>query len=117
MASGITPIQNVLISPFANKGPEDTPGLLAKFFAALIGLLLVAGTIWAFFQLLLGAFGWISSGGDKGKLETAQQRILHAIIGLMIVFASWAIFLILLQFLGISPLGGGEINLKLPTLF
>ncbi|OGG03899.1 hypothetical protein A2W14_05510 [Candidatus Gottesmanbacteria bacterium RBG_16_37_8] len=111
-----TPITNPVIPRLIGKKPGDAPALIAQFFSSLIGLLLVIGTIWAFMQLLLGAFNWISSGGDKGKIEAAQQKILHAIIGLVLVFASWSIFLVLLKFLGIvGP--GGQLQLILPKLF
>src|SRR3989344_2853109 len=56
------------------KDPEKAPQILGKFVSGFIGLLLVAATIWAFVNLLLGAFNWISSGGDKGKLETAEKK-------------------------------------------
>src|SRR3989344_4049518 len=108
-------IVNPVISGFQGKKPGDAPALLAKFFSGIVGLLLVISTIWAFMQLLLGAFNWISSGGDKGKIEAAQQKILHAVIGLILVFSAWAIFLILLRFLGIS--GPGGLTLTLPKLF
>ena len=75
----------------------------------------MAATIWAFIQLLLGGFNWITSSGDKGKLETSQQKILQAIIGLGIVFAAWAIYIVLLKFLGVTD-GSGGLNLKLPKL-
>ena len=96
--------------------PTKAPQIFGKFVSGFIGLLLIGATIWAFVNLLLGAFNWISSGGDKGKLETAQQKILHAVMGLVIVFASWAIFIVLLQFLGMSDGFGGAIKLILPTL-
>lgn len=107
------PIQNKVVSGLLNRDPAQGGSILGKFFSSLVGLLLVLAAIWAFANLLLGAFSWISSGGDKGKVEAAQQRITQAIIGLFLVFASWAIFVVLLRFLGISGVEG----LKLPTLF
>src|SRR3989338_781018 len=98
------------------KDPEKAPQILGKFVSGFISLLLMAATILAFVNLLLGAFNWISSGGDKGKLETAQQKILHAVMGLVLVFASWAIFIVLLQFLGMSDGLGGALKFILPTL-
>ena len=109
-------IQNPVVSGLIGKSQAQAPGILAKFFSGLVGLLLVMGTIWAFLQLLLGAFNWISSGGDKARLEAAQQKIIQAIIGLFLVFAAWAIFLVLLRFLGVTG-PGGQLNLKLPKLF
>ena len=109
-------ISNPAISGLVGKTQTQAPAILGKFFSGLIALLLVLGAIWAFVQLLLGAIQWISSGGDKARLEAAQQKIMQAIIGLFIVFAAWAIFLVLLRFLGVTG-AGGQLNLKLPTLF
>ena len=95
----------------------NAPSMFGKIVAGVIGVLLFAATLWAFFQLLLGGFSWISSSGDKGKLEAAQQRIMQAVIGLLIVFLAWGIFLIILRFFGITQGAGGEIQFELPTLF
>jgi len=109
-------IDNPVITNLVGKTEADAPGILGKLFSGIIAFLLVIGTIWAFFQLLLGGINWISSSGDKGKLEAAQQKIIQAIIGLGIIFASWAVFIAVLSFLGVTG-PGGEFKLKLPTLF
>ena len=69
---------------------------------ALIGAILFIAALAAFFFLLLGGFQWITSGGDKAGVEGAQKKIQAAVIGLIIVFAAWALMLILGQFLGIE---------------
>lgn len=115
LLADITPIGNPVISGFAGKRQEDTPGIFGTFIGGLIGLFLIAASIWAFFQLLQAGLAWISSGGDKAALESAQKRFTNAVIGLFIVFASWAIFLVLMNFLGITT--GEGLNFVLPTLF
>lgn len=111
----ILAITNPVITGMTGKKPEQAPELFAKLVAGLVGMLLTAATLWTFVQLLIGGLNWISSGGDKGKLETARNRITNALIGLFICFAAWSIFLIVLNFFGISE--GGEFQLKLPSLF
>ena len=108
-------IVNPAVPQFDN--PENAPGMFGTMIAGVVGILLVGATLWAFFQLLIGGFNWISSSGDKGKLEAAQQRILQAIIGLTIVVAAWTIFLVILRFFGMSSGSGGSIELIFPTLF
>lgn len=111
----IPPIKNIAVPTLGNVPPEQAFGMM---ISGIVGFLLVLATIWAFVQILLAGINWISSGGDKGKLEAAQQRITQGIIGLFIVFAAWGIFLILLRFFGIiqaSPTG--EIQLKIPQIF
>lgn len=112
----ITPIQVNVIGGLAGKSPDDIPALFAKLFSAIIGLLLVGATIFAFVQLLLGGMEWISSGGDKHALENAQSRLTNALLGLFLVFASWALYLLILRFLGVTGTGA-TFEFKLPTLF
>lgn len=111
----VSPIVNKALPKFFGKSPEV---LLGTFISGIVGVLLVIAAIYAFFQLLIGGLNWISSSGDKGKLEAAQNRITQAIVGLFVVFAAWAVFLFLLKFLGVLPnLPGGAIRLNLPTIF
>lgn len=75
---------------------------LGQLISGAIGAILVIATLAAFLYLILGGFQWITSGGDKAAVEAAQKRIQAAIIGLFIVFAAWAIMLIIGQFFGID---------------
>lgn len=109
-------INNPALTWTAN--PSQPPEhFFASFISGVVGLLLTVAAIWAFIQLILGGIQWISSGGDKGAVEAARDKIIQAIIGLFIVFAAWAIFLLLLQFFGVSTGAGGVLDLKIPHLF
>jgi len=70
---------------------------------ALRAVLAIAALL-VFAYLLLGAFQWITSGGDKGKTEQARNQIIAAVIGLIIVAASYAIFNLVIGFLGFGSL-------------
>jgi len=53
--------------------------------------------------LIFGGFKWLTSGGDKGAVQAAREHIIAAIIGLVIIFLSYFILNILLQFfLGVN---------------
>ncbi|MEK7498067.1 MAG: hypothetical protein AAB656_04065, partial [Patescibacteria group bacterium] len=52
-----------------------------------IGIISVVAIIWFIVQLLTAAVGIISSGGDKGKFESAKNKITTSIIGLVVVIA------------------------------
>jgi hypothetical protein len=57
----------------------------------------------AFFAfLVIGGMEWLTSSGDKTKIDTAQKRITNAVIGLAIVAASYAIYTLVLDFFGID---------------
>ncbi len=57
----------------------------------------------AFFGILvLGGVQWLTSGGDKAKVESAQKSISSALIGLAIVASSYAVYVLVLEFFGIN---------------
>ena len=62
---------------------------------------LVSGVIF-FLYLVWGGMDYLSSGGDKGKIESGQKRISSALIGLAIVASSWAIYQLVLIFFGVD---------------
>ena len=84
---------------------------LGKFISAILAAILVIATLAAFIYLIIGGLRWITSGGDKGSVEGAQKQIQAAIIGLFVVFAAWAIMLVIGKFLGIPDV----FNLSFPT--
>jgi hypothetical protein len=84
------------------------PGVVA----AVIKLILVVAAIIAFVFLVFGGIKWITSGGDKEGTQAAQKTITAALVGLLIVFAAWAIMTLLNTFFNIDILG----NLTVPTI-
>lgn len=65
------------------------------------GALVIAAVIF-FFMLVIGGIKWIASGGDKGATETARNQITAALVGLVIVFAAWAISYLINAFFGVD---------------
>ncbi|MBI3379701.1 hypothetical protein HY029_03035 [Candidatus Gottesmanbacteria bacterium] len=84
--------------------PQVGPGWdnLGKIIAAMIGIILIISSIASFLYLLWGGLQWILSGGDKAGVEAAQHKIQASLIGLLIVFASWALFGVVGKLLGID---------------
>lgn len=66
------------------------------------GAILSIGGMATFVFLLMGAFNWVTAGGDKGKIETARSMITQAIIGLAILASVFALFGIVTRVLGIQ---------------
>ncbi len=71
-----------------------------------IQLLMIVAAIIFFFMLVVGGIRWILSGGDKQQTEAARNQITAALVGLIIVFAAWAIVQLLSTFFGISIFEG-----------
>lgn len=82
-------------------GNPSSENLLGKIISSSIGMMLALAGILAFFFLITGGIQWITSSGDKANLEAARNRIMHAILGLVLVTASWAIMTLVFQWLGI----------------
>ena len=85
-------------------------GSLGDLIGNTVGFGIVIGAILALIWLLLGGITWITSSGDKAKLEEARDRITQAIVGLAIVMSVWAIWtLVTSRFFGLN-LGGSGIS-------
>lgn len=87
-------------SEFSKLGNYTIPQIVS----ALVGLVLVVAGLVAFAYLIFGGVMWISSSGDKGKIETARNTITAALIGLLIVFSTWAIIQLIQVFFGVNIL-------------
>jgi uncharacterized membrane protein len=70
----------------------------------LINIAFIIAVILVFFYLIWGGIEWITSGGDKGKTESARNKITSAVIGLIVLAASYAILTLTLQLLGYESL-------------
>lgn len=75
-----------------------------NIISAAVKLILVIAALVSFIFLVLGGIRWITSGGDKEGTAKAQGTITAALIGLVIVFAAWAIINLLQTFFGIGPI-------------
>ncbi len=84
---------------------------IGGIIAGLLKLALVVAAIVFFFILVIGGIRWIISGGDKGQTEQARAQITAALVGLVIVFAAWAIAGLIGTFFGVNIF-----NLQIPTV-
>lgn len=83
---------------FAALGGLTLPNIVSGLIR---GALVVAAVVF-FFILVIGGIRWIASGGDKAATEGARNQITAALIGLVIVFAAWAIVALINTFFGID---------------
>lgn len=85
-------------------GNKSGVNFFSSLIPALIGLAFIVGALTFFAMLVWGAISWISSGGDKQALETARGRITSALVGIILLFAAFAIIRLIQTFFGISIL-------------
>lgn len=72
-----------------------TPG---KTVGQFINLIFVIAVIVALLYLIWGGFRWLTSSGDKTGVQNAREHIVAAIVGLVIIFISYFLLNILIQF-------------------
>lgn len=88
---------------------EGATAGFGNLLSGLLSFLMTIGVIITLLYLLWGGLEWITSGGDKSKLEKARSRITSAVIGLIVLASVTAIFMMLQQFLGICVIKiGGD---------
>lgn len=67
-----------------------------------LGLLILAAIILSLLYLIWGGFDWITSEGNKQKLDQARQKIVFAIIGLIVVFLAFFVVNVISSFFGVK---------------
>ena len=87
----------------------------ATDFGPMVGkvvtILLIIAAVVSLFFLVYGGIKWVTSSGDKTKVESARMTIISALVGLIIAFLAYFIFSVVLSFFGLTPQ-----NLVLPKL-
>lgn len=76
-------------SPITGYGNVDTG--LPSFVSNVITVVFVAAGLYAFFNLMLAGFTYITSAGDAKKLEGALYSINMSLVGLIIMVGAAAI--------------------------
>lgn len=62
-----------------------------KFISILVAAITAAAGIAFLFYFLIGALNWVTAGGEKGKVDSAQKTMTNAAIGLIAVIVSYFI--------------------------
>lgn len=84
---------------------QDAPGgPFGELISQFLRIALVVAGLLVLLNLIIGAFNWISAGGDTGKLEKARTRIMNSIIGIIVLAAAMAILQLLFNFLNLEGL-------------
>ena len=95
---------SIVIQTPANvpSGGLETVG--ASTLTTGITLLLIGVALFALFFFLWGGITWITSGGDKTKLQGARNKMVYSIIGLIIAFLSFFLVTLIGALFGIELL-------------
>ncbi len=100
----------------ANLGQDPVQGL-GTLMVLGIRLVLVGAAFLLLAYLFYGGISWITSGGDKEKIEKARNTLTNAIIGIFIVIGSLTVFQVLTgDVLGIIKNTGGGWQIQIPSI-
>ncbi|MFA5135792.1 MAG: hypothetical protein WC489_00180 [Patescibacteria group bacterium] len=80
-------------SEFVTDNPVQGVGNLITF---LISITLFVGGLAALIYLVWGAFEWITSSGEKEKIQKAQQKMTNAVVGLIMIVFAFTIFIFIM---------------------
>lgn len=69
----------------------DLADIGPKFFTPIVYLIIVVAGIWSLLQFVLGGMAYITASGDAKKVQEGQNKIIHSLIGLAIIAASFAL--------------------------
>lgn len=71
----------------------------------VIGIITIVGVLYFIFQLMIAGFAFITTEGDKGKMEAARKRITESIMGLVVIIIALGVGALVATIFGIdSPL-------------
>lgn len=106
-------ITNPAIGMLGDSAEEASSGrVFLGYFVYVWNSMIAIGGLLVLVFFLWGAFEWITSQGDSGKLQQARNRMINAVIGLIILVASYTI----IGFLS-GLLFGTQFNILNPTFF
>jgi len=74
----------------ANQYGDITTGLVS-LLNNIIRLLIMVGGLWAFINLILAGYGFLSAGDDPKKVASAWQKIWQSMMGVLFIIGSFVL--------------------------
>lgn len=100
-------VNKLLAVQFHITGPGIIPAStgvtqLEKIISTTIGVLTLVAVIFFVIQIILAGYSFMSSQGDKAKIESARKRITDNILGLTIVIVAFGIGALIANITGLG---------------
>jgi hypothetical protein len=84
--------------------PPGYVGNIGELISFLLKLVMIVAILLILLAFITAGFEWITSGGDKGKTESARNRIVAAFVGVLILSAAYALTLLVAYVLGFDSI-------------
>jgi NADH:ubiquinone oxidoreductase subunit 6 (subunit J) len=101
-------IENPAIGPLGSG--TNYGDVLATILANIWKAAVIAGGIGFILYFVWGALNWLTAGGDKARLEESRNKMASALIGLVLLAASYAIITLAGELLNIEFLQTLQFN-------
>ena len=100
----------LIAATFKIEGPGINPGatsadsvqVVDKILSFIIGFLSILLIIWLVIRIILASYSYISSSGDKNKVEQARRALTEGVIGLTIGLLAIFIVSLLAKLIGVD---------------
>jgi len=102
------------IKPPISSIPSEPTAAFGSLISAGIQLFIFVSALAMLIYMLLGAYEWIISGGDKDRLSKAQLKITNAVVGLIVVIVVLSVFCIVT--VNILQISTSCFSFTIPTL-
>ncbi len=91
--------------------PTDPLNTTAKVISTFVGVMLTLSIIYFFTYVIFAGFNFMTSEGDKNKLETAKNQLSYALLGFAVIVCLFGILRLISTITGVDM-----INIKIPTI-
>lgn len=98
------PVQNNWNSGTALTTTANTLTTFELVISNLFAIATTVGGILFLYTFIMGALGWVTAGGDSGKITKARDQMVQGAIGLIILVAAYAIIGLIGSIVGINIL-------------
>lgn len=84
-----TGITNPIFTKQSNPAAAEDGSLFVYYLVLFWNVLITVGGLATLYFFASGALDWVTSSGDKGKLETARGKMINAFLGMLILASSF----------------------------
>lgn len=92
------------IKPPTSLGPKGGIDTVKIVIGNALTLMLIVAVVLSLIFIVIAAIQWITSGGDKTKVQAARSRMTWAVGGLIITFVAFAVVSAIGYFFGVNLL-------------
>ncbi len=100
-SDNLNQIQNIGLPTFTFREGGRTTGI-SRIFPVILPYIFAAAGIILVFNLISAGFRLMTSSGDPKATGAAQAKITTSLIGILVIFVSFWVVKLILQFFGIN---------------